>query len=204
MRQIVCGIDPGQTESGVCVVVHEDGKFKIDYAAKMDNASLLKLIASDQSIGNYFPRVFAIEPITPLGQTMGQSLIDTIKFIAILEDRINTQYLVHAFFYPRAKYGRWLVPDGKLSDATLRAAIEEKCGSSSKKGDPLYSLRGASDKRSAFALAMYHLFKTGATSGDSISCLSNDPQPDSARATAGSASSNVRDRHRKPACNIER
>lgn len=204
MKQIVCGIDPGQSQSGVCVVVHEDGEFKIDYATKMDNASLLNLIVNNECIGNYFPRAFAIEPITPLGQTLGQSLIDTIKFIGILEDRIKNEYQVDAFFYPRAKYGRWLVPDGKLSDATLRAALEEKYGPSAKKGDPLYSLRGASDKRSAFALAMYHLFKTGATSGDSVSCLSNDPQPDSTRATAGSASGNLCDRHRKPARNNER
>jgi hypothetical protein len=107
-------------------------------------------------------------------------------------------------FYPRRQYGRWLVPDGTLNDATLRAALEEKYGPSSKKGDPLYALRGASDKRSAFALAMYHLFKTGATSGDSIPCISNNPQPDSTRATAGSASGHLRDRHRRPACNIER
>jgi hypothetical protein len=58
--------------------------------------------------------------------------------------------------YPRQEYGRFFVPSGTLNDASLRFSLEQIFGPSKKKGDPLYSLRGGSDKRSAFAVAKYH------------------------------------------------
>ena len=97
-----------------------------------------------------------IEGMANQSRAFGNSSIETCYFIGRLLEHCDKPELISVTLYKRHEYGRFFVTGGVLNDASLRAALETIWGASAKKTDPLYPLRGASDKRSAFALAKYH------------------------------------------------
>ena len=152
---MIIGIDPGSTHSGVCIVSLGDIKRpNIVRAEKVANADLMHAMRAvwlDSSN-------IAIEGFACQGRPVGDSSIQTMYFIGrilqMAEDRG-----ISITVYKRREYGQWITAGGKLNDATLRSGLESIYGASSKKTDPLYKLRGATDKRSAFAIAKYHEFR---------------------------------------------
>jgi len=150
----IIGIDPGSTHSGVCII--GPGKIKhpnILSADKIANADLMHMLRAiwvDTS-------EIAIEGFSCQGRPVGDSSIQTMYFIGRLLQKAEDRAISIAV-YKRREYGQWITAGGKLNDATLRAGLESIYGPSSKKGDPLYPVRGATDKRSAFAVAKYHEF----------------------------------------------
>jgi hypothetical protein len=60
--------------------------------------------------------------------------------------------------YARPEYARALVGGMKVKDSMVRQALMTRFGCD-KKGEPLHLLKGNSDKRSAFAIAVYHADK---------------------------------------------
>ena len=158
MTRLILGIDPGTTESGICVI--ERGQFdqvKIQVADKISNDECFKMLFEAEAVGTDHMEI-VIEGMGFQARAFGKDSIITCYNIGrMLQicDQINNP----AAIYTRHQYGRHFVSTGGINDGSLRAALEEIYGPSKKKGDPLFQLRGASDKRSAFAIAKYHEFK---------------------------------------------
>jgi hypothetical protein len=153
VTQLILGIDPGTTESGICLI--DGGKFdqpNIIRADKIDNDNLKSLISQEAASAGFLH--IALEGMANQSRAFGQSSIETCYLIGRLLEYCDS-YRVPVTLVKRHEYGRYFVTGGVLNDATLRAALETIWGPSAKKTDPLYALRGASDKRSAFALAKY-------------------------------------------------
>lgn len=158
MSRLILGIDPGTTESGICLIEAKDFRQpNILTAEKMPNAEIKDL--SKAIIGAFALRCSGLEVVIEgmgnQSRAFGQSSIETCYFIGKLLEYYDVRK-IPVTLYKRHEYGRFFVNNGLLKDATLRAALETIWGPSAKKNDPLYPLRGASDKRSAFALAKYH------------------------------------------------
>ena len=153
---IIIGIDPGSTHSGICMVANlgDISKPNIMRADKVANADLMHMLETDWLTSSHI----AIEGFACQGRPVGDSSIQTMYFIGrILQKAEDRGILITV--YKRREYGQWITAGGKLNDATLRSGLESIYGASSKKADPLYPLRGATDKRSAFAIAKYHEFR---------------------------------------------
>ncbi|CAB4178442.1 hypothetical protein UFOVP1622_28 [uncultured Caudovirales phage] len=151
---IIIGIDPGSTHSGICMVPNL-GDIKmpnIIRADKVANDKLIQMLETNWAAGCEI----AIEDL--VSYTHGRHIDLTQRFIGFIQCKaLDCKIAIHS--YTRREYGQWITAGGKLSDATLRAGLESIYGASSKKTDPLYKLRGATDKRSAFAIAKYHEFR---------------------------------------------
>lgn len=153
----ILGIDPGPEESGICLI--ETGKpleVKILRCDKVSTSCIFRELETLISEGN---AQVAIEGMVYQGRGFGQSSIQTCYLIGRIQQFCNHSWGIPLTLYSRREYGQWIVAGGKLNDATLRAALESVYGKSAKRGDPLYALRGATDKRSAFAIAKYHEHK---------------------------------------------
>lgn len=150
---MIIGIDPGTTHSGVCIVSLGDIKRpNIVRAEKVANADLMHAMRAvwlDSS-------EIALEDM--ISYVHGRHVDLTQRFIGQIILRAEDRG-IPITLYTRREYGQWITGGGKLNDSTLRAGLESIYGASSKKNDPLYSLRGASDKRSAFAIAKFHEFR---------------------------------------------
>lgn len=157
MNQLILGIDPGTTESGVCLI--EDYQYEQPFilrAEKLENCRVFRLIRE------LLPNTeVVIEGMSNQSRMFGDSSIQTCYFIGKLLHICELDELP-VTIYKRHEYGRFFVTSGVLNDSSLRAALETIWGASAKKTDPLFLLRGASDKRSAFALAKYHQHRLAA------------------------------------------
>lgn len=157
----ILAIDPGTTESGICLI--QDYQYEQPYilrAAKLENCRVFRLIRE------LLPSTkVVIEGMSNQSRMFGDSSIQTCYFIGKMLYMCE-EHKLPVTVYKRHEYGRFFVTSGVLNDSSLRAALETIWGPSAKKTDPLHALRGASDKRSAFALAKYHQhmlsLKTGA------------------------------------------
>lgn len=153
MNRLILGIDPGTTESGICLIEAKDfNRPNILRADKIINSDVKELIWQERK------RIeVVIEGMANQSRAFGHSSIETCYFIGrMMEFCFGFTESVPVTLYKRHEYGRFFVTNGLLKDATLRAALETIWGPSAKKTDPLYPLRGASDKRTAFALCKYH------------------------------------------------
>jgi hypothetical protein len=148
MGGLILGIDPGH-EHSAAVLVRPD--YTIEHAEKMHNVELLNALREG------VPRAdtVAIECLQSYGMSVGREVFETAywigRFWQVCEDKGITVYL-----YPRPKITRALIGTSG-GDAALRAALLQRFGGD-KKGEPLNCLKGdGSDKRSAYAVAVYHL-----------------------------------------------
>ncbi len=155
MNQIILGIDPGTSESGICLI-EAKGFYhpNIVYAEKLLNGNVKRII--DETRLKCDRLHVVIEGMANQSRAFGGSSIETCYFIGRLLEHCDKIDQILVTLYKRHEYGRFFVTSGVLNDSSLRAALETIWGPSAKKADPLYALRGASDKRSAFALAKYH------------------------------------------------
>jgi hypothetical protein len=129
-------------------------ELNVEKVAKLPNDQIIARIR-DCNVENTH---VVIEGLSNQGGTFGYDLIETGYYIGSLRQTCEDR-LIQCFIYRRFEYGRYFVTEGKLNDATLRAALETIWGASAKKTDPLFFLKGATDKRSAFALAKYHEYR---------------------------------------------
>lgn len=154
----ILAIDPGTTESGICLI--QDYQYEQPYilrAEKLPNYDLVSKLMLFTSPGTEV----VIEGMSNQSRMFGDSSIQTCYFIGKLLHICEVLYKLPVTVYKRHQYGRFFVTSGVLNDSSLRAALETIWGPSAKKTDPLHALRGASDKRSAFALAKYHQHMMG-------------------------------------------
>ena len=155
MNRLILGIDPGTTESGICLIEAKGFNQPNIVSAEKKQNHLVK--GEISYLHTQCDRLHVvIEGMANQSRAFGQSSIETCYFIGRLLEHCDKPDPISVTLYKRHEYGRFFVNSGLLKDATLRAALETIWGPSAKKTDPLYALRGASDKRSAFALAKYH------------------------------------------------
>jgi Holliday junction resolvasome RuvABC endonuclease subunit len=142
----VLGIDPGPAESAYALVTEEQ---RVLGAGKVGNDSLIERIRQAP------PAHIAVESIQSYGMAVGRSVFDTCFFIGELI-RTCKDAGIPFTLYPRPEYTRRICGVGKVNDAVLRQALLLRFGGD-RKGEPLFLLKGCTDKRSAFAVAVYHL-----------------------------------------------
>jgi len=149
------GVDPGTTESAYCLI---DSSYQVLAAEKLSNGLLAKVI------GELAPSVVCVESIQSYGNIFGKSTIETCYAIGRIQQKCE-DLLIPCELYPRPEYAKSICGVSKINDAVVRSALDQRFGrrgvDAYKKGEPLALLRGASDKRSAFAVACYHLDKSG-------------------------------------------
>ncbi len=152
------GIDPGSEKSAYAILTYADGDFPylIIDADKVDNATLIKYLQDDEwGLGKLD---VAIEGIQSYGMSVGRSVFDTAYMVGRLQQLCDM--LGHtSTIYNRPEYAKAICGTQKISDSILRQSLRLKYGDDVKKDDPLYMLRGSSDKRSAFAVITYHIEK---------------------------------------------
>lgn len=145
----ILGIDPGTTETAYCLI---DRTYKVLMADKVKNEEFIKLCISSPNVH------LVIEHIQAYGMSVGREVFDTCYFIGRIMQRADDNGLSYTL-YPRPEYAKAICGVQKVNDAILRQALILRFGGD-KKGEALYLLKGNSDKRSAFAIAAYHLDKT--------------------------------------------
>jgi ribosomal protein L21 len=148
---IIIGIDPGSEKSGlVHVGSHHADNYGLIAAEVITNEKLIDYLRMPSKLRIHI----AIEDIVSYGKSIGKTTIETAVFIGrVIESAQN--HKISVFRYSRREYGFWITGGQPISDASIRAALESHYGGYGK-GEPLRALRGASDKRSAFAVAKYH------------------------------------------------
>ena len=151
LRESVFGIDPGPVESAYAVVSPDQ---RVLHAEKVPNDSLIERIREAP------PGHVAIESIQSFGMPVGRSTFDTCYTIGRLI-QVCIDLEIPFTLYPRPEYTRRICGVGKVNDAVLRQALLLRFGGD-KKGEALHALKGSTDKRSAFAVAAYHIDKAAA------------------------------------------
>lgn len=145
---MILGIDPGPAQSALCYVARG---YEVKTADKVDNDVLIRdFLKIDPII-----RQVAIESIQSYGMAVGREVFDTCFMIGRLIQVCRDRGIPYAL-YPRPEYARRICGVGKVNDSVLRQALLLRFGGD-KKGEPLYALKGCTDKRSAFAVAAYHI-----------------------------------------------
>ncbi len=144
---MILGIDPGPSETAYCLTSGYD----IVKADKVGNSCFF------EDFKEMAPAHVAIESIQSYGMAVGQSVFQTCYQIGRIIQKC-VDYGIPYTLYPRQEYARAICGTAKISDAILRQALLLRFGGD-KKGEPLFLLKGNSDKRSAFAVAAYHLDK---------------------------------------------
>jgi hypothetical protein len=148
----IIGIDPGSEETAYAVMSED---YAVVEADKQDNNRFLDftlpaLIKS--GIGTV-----VIEGIQSYGMAVGKTVFETCYIVGECR-RIAAIEEVNCYIYPRPEYARALIGGMKVKDSLIRQALLTRFGSD-KKGGPLHKLKGNSDKRSAYAVAVYHADK---------------------------------------------
>jgi hypothetical protein len=143
---LILGIDPGPGESAYCLV---DRHYRVVAAGKVPMERLIAGIRCSP------PAQVAIESIQSYGMAVGRSVFDTCFVIGRIQQACDDRG-IPCTLYPRPEYTRRICGVGKVNDAVLRQALLLRFGGD-RKGEPLHGLKGCSDKRSAFAVAVYHI-----------------------------------------------
>lgn len=145
-QSIVCGIDPGPTHSAYAVVCPD---YSIKEAGKLENWAL------EQHLRSLDVADVAIESIQSYGKPVGRETFETCYAIGAFRYIVERRNHGAAYLIPRQEYANSIC-GGKSSDAMLRQALLLRFGSDAK-GGPLNVLKGHSDLRSAYAVAVYWL-----------------------------------------------
>jgi len=144
---MILGIDPGTEMSGYAVV---DLNYNVRSADKVPNDNLLNMLKT-KPLGT----TVVIESMSCYGAPVGREVFETSYFIGRIQQICDDNGLAY-YLYPRPEYARSIAGVKKVTDAVLRQALLLRFGGDTK-GEPLYLLKGASDKRSAYALCVYWL-----------------------------------------------
>ena len=143
---MIIGLDPGTTHTGYCLI---DFSYKVKEAGKAENARVRDML-KQMPVSHA-----AIESLACYGMAVGREVFETAyqigRFQEILESRC-----VPVALYAKPEYGPAIAGVRKVTDSVIRQSLLLRFGGD-KKGEPLHLLRGDSDRRSAFAVAAYHL-----------------------------------------------
>ena len=148
----IIGIDPGNEETAYAVMAED---YTVIEADKQNNAQFLDFTLP-ALIRSGIDTVI-IEGIQSYGMAVGKTVFETCYIVGECR-RVAKLEGAEVRIYARPEYARALVGGMKVKDSTVRQALMTRFGGD-KKGEPLYLLKGNSDKRSAFAIAVYHADK---------------------------------------------
>lgn len=146
---VIFGVDPGPVESGWAILTSD---YRLIAAGKGPTLSILDNLA----LGILRPSAVAIEVMQSTGKVNGASIYATCEMIGAIAEqcRMNS---IPLYRYTRGQYVRALAGRvRKTSDAILRAALLQRFGGDGK-GEPMAMLKGDSDRRSAFGVAVHYL-----------------------------------------------
>lgn len=151
---MIIGIDPGPTHTA-WVILKDDGT--VDSAEKLPNPVVNQCLR--EVLVNADIRAVVIESIQSYGKPVGRETFETCYQIGRLIEICDWHRGIGAggaftHLYPRQEYVN-AICGCKGNDAILRQALLLRFGSD-KKGEPLHALKGCTDLRSAFAVAVYH------------------------------------------------
>jgi hypothetical protein len=146
MSCLVVGIDPGPTHSAYCYVSQD---YRIVAAAKVVNRLLLGDLYAHPVLQ------IAIEGLACYGRPVGRETFETAYMVGRVLEVADHQGTPCAIYH-RPEYANAIAGTGKVTDAVLYQALRLRFGDSTK-GGPLYALKGESDLRSAYAVAVYYL-----------------------------------------------
>lgn len=146
----ILGVDPGTVETAYCLI---DSDYKIVLADKVVNESFISCCIQSGNMVH-----LTIESMQSYGMSVGREVFETAYQIGRIIQRAKDCGLSYTL-YPRPEYAKAICGTQKISDSILRQSLLLRFGGD-KKGEPLFQLKGNSDKRSAFAIAAYHLDKT--------------------------------------------
>jgi len=153
---MIIGIDPGPRHSAYALI---DSSGVVEEAGKVVNESLRSYLR--RWLVNRDVEAVCIESIQSYGAPVGRETFETCYEIGRLLEICDNNFSVHqcpSFLYPRQEYANTIC-GVKANDAILRAALLTRFGGD-KKGEPMHALKGSTDLRSAFAIAVYHTDKT--------------------------------------------
>jgi len=146
----IIGIDPGPEETAYAVI---DEDYGILAANKVSNESMAGWLKNcPYALGK---SELAVESIQSYGMPVGRTVFETAYMIGRIQ-QIAEDSGCNCTLYPRPEYAKSICGVGKINDSVIRQSLLLRFGGD-KKGEPLYLLKGNSDKRSAFAVAAYHL-----------------------------------------------
>jgi hypothetical protein len=143
---IYLGIDPGLRETGYALVTQDYG---LEEAGKYPNDAILRYIKNSKSV------TICIESLQSYGQAVGKEVFETAYVIGRII-QICDDYRLRYYLYARPEYARAICGVQRITDAVLWQALKLRFGGD-RKGEPLHLLKGATDKRSAYAVAVYHI-----------------------------------------------
>lgn len=149
-RDMVIGIDPGPTESAYALI---DPDYTIVDVRKLENGAIHAPVGAWLATGRV--RAVACEGIQCYGMAVGREVFETAYMVGEFR-RGCWQTGVPWSLIPRQEYARAICGTAKISDAILRQALLLRFGPDTKDG-PLHALKGSTDLRSAFAIAVYWL-----------------------------------------------
>ena len=143
---LIMGIDPGPTESAYAIVRPD---YTLISAAKVSNQDMRERIADSE-----FSRTYVIESLACYGRPVGRETFETAYMVGAYRE--IAQRKGQCILYDRPTYANAIAGTNRVTDAMLYQALRLRFGPATK-GGPLYGLRGNSDLRSAYALAVFHL-----------------------------------------------
>lgn len=146
-NETILGIDPGSSETGFALVRAED--YSVKDADKLSNEDMLNTIYDLE------PSQVAVESIQSYGMPVGRTVFETCFFIGRIQQLCH-HLKIPCHLYPRPEIIRSICQARKTNDSVLRQALLLRFGGD-KKGEPLNLLKGSTDKRSAYAAAVYHI-----------------------------------------------
>ena len=100
-KELLIGLDPGETYSGVCVV----SEFGIVKAINISNDLLIDFISEYFSYGDKL--LVIIEDMRPYNMRINDNVINTIKFIGQIEWRLSDLHVAYAL-HPRWEIKQWV------------------------------------------------------------------------------------------------
>ena len=148
---MILGIDPGNEQSAFVAVDHD---YQIEFAEKVDNGSMVHMMGQDYVCRHNITDV-CIEMIQSYGMPVGRTVFDTCRWVGRFEQKA-AEHSIRVHLYARPAIFRAVTGQSRGGDAALRQALLTRFGGD-KKGEPMNILKGGgSDKRAAFAVAVYH------------------------------------------------
>ncbi len=150
---MIIGIDPGPTQSAYAIV---NPDYSIYAAARVENRHLLNSLQTFLA-DNDTMKTVVIESIQSYGAPVGRETFETCYQIGAFRYIAEQSIWANCVLIPRQEYVN-AICGCRGTDAVLRQALLLRFGGD-KKGEPLNALKGSTDLRSAYAVAVYHMDK---------------------------------------------
>ena len=147
---LIMGVDPGPTESAYAIVRPD---YTLVKAEKLTNIELYTRM--EGGLPDAGIHVIVIEGLACYGRPVGRETFETAYVVGDLRT-MASKAGISWLLYDRPTYANAIAGTNKVTDAMLYQALRLRFGPATKDG-PLYGLRGHSDLRSAYGLAVYYL-----------------------------------------------